>query len=168
MASSGSELRNQVQIGVFPRVPWPVPFLQNRMRSQGIWLLVQGFPPAFLLFGFQGRIRGRGLWGWRWRQQDMADASRPAFLLPQLTVFSNTKEAWEWHTHSPDQYNEFSISAYIMALCMKQPFFLSQFMLAVHSQPVPSTPREKKNPALKKNDENTKWNSNSNEICVKL
>lgn len=82
----------------------------------------------------------------------MADASRPAFLLPQLTVFSNTKEAWEWHRHSPDQYNEFSIH-----FCMKQPFFLSQFMLAVHSQPVPSTPREKKNPALeKKNDENTK------------
>lgn len=46
----------------------------------------------------------------------MADASRPAFLLPQLTMFSNTKEAWEWHRHSPDQYSDFSISAYIMAL----------------------------------------------------
>lgn len=131
-------------------------FFTEQDEKSGHLTPSSGFSPPFLLFGFQGRIRGRGLWGWRWRQQDMADASRPAFLLPQLTVFSNTKEAWEWHTHSPDQYNEFSISAYIMALCMKQPFFLSQFMLAVHSQPVPSTPREKKNPALKKNDENTK------------
>lgn len=64
---------------------------------------------------------------------------KPAFLLPPQPFYPTLSSP------ESDQYDEFSISAYIMELHTKPPsyfFFLSWFMLAVHSQPVPSAPRE--------------------------
>lgn len=67
------------------------------------------------------------------------DTSKTCIPSACSTILSNTMQSWEWHRHFPDRYNEFSISACISFIFS----FLSQFMLAVHSQPVPPAPREK-------------------------
>lgn len=130
---------SEVQMWVFPRVPWQVLFFFFyrtgwKFRSSDSLFRVSPRHSSFL--------GSRAGWGQGCGDGDGGSRiwlmlPEPAFLLPQLTIFSNTKEAWEWHRHLPDQYNKFSISAYIMGLYMKQPSFsLSQFMSAVHSQPV--------------------------------
>lgn len=120
---------------------------QNEIWFQVIWLLVQGPPKQSSSFGF-----GESAWGWIWRPQDMT-LPKPACLLPDQPFYPTLRSRGSGTEIWPTEC--ISISA-----CITVGFFFpSQFMLAVHSQPVPLLQEFSIKILQVKKSENTKWNS---------
>lgn len=164
-----SELRNlRVSYGSFPRY-------HGKYVAEWDWSSQHltpgsGFSPVFLLPWIQGQDWGRDWRGWRWGSR--YDTSEICIPSASSTIVSNTKEAWEWQRHFPDWHNEFSIGAYIMDLHRKTTVFLSETVYVVSSFIACSLCAKGKVKILQLKKKNLmriqRWNSNNNEICVKL